>query len=254
MEYVVKFQHNVPVAIQKRSNARTSPELSFPLKREAMFYTGKWFPACAGKTLYMIEWRNSDAMVPRVRGEDTSLAVPYQSQQLSGGSMTEQQGNLYAPPQARVEDVHAEGDFELAGRGTRFGAAFIDGLIYLAVYFAVLIPVIGVNFQQMATMGAGKQIMMQILGMAIFLGLNGYLLAKNGQTIAKKLLSIKIVRSDGSPADFRRIVLLRLLPAWLVAMVPFLGIFLVMIDPLFIFRESRKCVHDSIADTIVVKA
>ena len=36
-------------------------------------------------------------------------------------------------------------------------------------------------------------------------------------------------------------------------MVPLLGILYTIVDALFIFAESRQCLHDKIADTIVVK-
>ena len=169
--------------------------------------------------------------------------------------MSEQQGNLYAPPEARVDDVHAEGELELAGRGTRLGAAIVDGLIYGAVFWLMMLFVFRISFQEMTTVTIGKQVLMQIGGIVIFTMLNGYWLAKNGQTIAKKLMNIKIVRSDGSAAGLGRIVLLRLAPIWLIALIPVVGgVVTGLIDPLLIFRQSRKCLHDTIADTIVVKA
>lgn len=169
--------------------------------------------------------------------------------------MPEQQGNLYAPPEARVDDVHADGDLDLAGRGTRLGAAIVDGLIQGAVFWLMMLFVFRISFLEMAAVTIGKQVLLQIGGIAIFLILNGYLLARNGQTIAKKLLNIKIVRSDGSAAGIGRIVLLRLAPVWLMTLIPVVGMLVVgLVDPLLIFRQSRKCLHDTIADTIVVKA
>ena len=169
--------------------------------------------------------------------------------------MSEQQGNLYAPPQARVDDVHAEGELELAGRGTRLAAAIVDGLIYGAVYWLIILFVFRIIVKEMADLPIASQVLLQIGGIVIFTILNGYLLAKNGQTIAKKLFNIKIVRSDGSAAGLGRIVLLRLAPTWLMALIPVAGVVVAgLVDPLLIFRESRKCLHDTIADTIVVKA
>jgi uncharacterized RDD family membrane protein YckC len=172
-----------------------------------------------------------------------------------GDGMSEQKGNLYAPPEARVDDIQAEGELELAGRGTRLGAAIVDSLIQGAVYWLMMLFVFSISFQEMATVAFGKQVLMQTGGIFVFLILNGYFLAKNGQTIAKKLLNIKIVRSDGSAAGLGRIILLRLAPVWLAMLVPYVGMLVTgLVDPLLIFRQSRKCLHDTIADTIVVKA
>lgn len=76
-----------------------------------------------------------------------------------------------------------------------------------------------------------------------------YVLA-NGQTIAKKWLGIKVVRTDGSRASFARIFWLRNLLNLALSIMPLYGI----IDSLFIFNESRQCLHDKIADTVVVNA
>ena len=35
--------------------------------------------------------------------------------------------------------------------------------------------------------------------------------------------------------------------------IPFVGFIFTIVDPLFIFQESRRCVHDLIADTLVIK-
>ena len=77
--------------------------------------------------------------------------------------------------------------------------------------------------------------------------------ARNGQSIAKKLLHIKVVRRDGSRASVSRIFWLRNVVNTLIGMVPLLGILYTIVDALFIFAESRQCLHDKIADTIVVK-
>jgi uncharacterized RDD family membrane protein YckC len=76
------------------------------------------------------------------------------------------------------------------------------------------------------------------------------LVARYGQTIAKRMLDIKVVRSDGSQASLGRIFWLRNVVNTLLGVIPLCSI----IDPLFIFGERRRCIHDLIADTIVVKA
>jgi hypothetical protein len=40
----------------------------------------------------------------------------------------------------------------------------------------------------------------------------------------------------------------------LLALIPILGNVVALADPLLIFRDNHKCLHDELADTIVVKA
>ena len=75
-----------------------------------------------------------------------------------------------------------------------------------------------------------------------------YLLATSGQTIGKKLLMIRIVSESGSLPGFLRAVVLRNWVRALLSLIPFFG----LIDVLFIFSDSRKCLHDYIAGTKVV--
>jgi uncharacterized RDD family membrane protein YckC len=76
------------------------------------------------------------------------------------------------------------------------------------------------------------------------------LVARYGQTMGKRLLEIRVVRSDGSQASLGRIFWLRNVVNGLLKLIPFYG----LVDVLLIFGERRQCIHDLIADTIVVKA
>jgi uncharacterized RDD family membrane protein YckC len=72
--------------------------------------------------------------------------------------------------------------------------------------------------------------------------------------MAKRLFKIKVVRSDGSRCSLPRIVFARFLPVALFCSIPYVGWGAGLIDPLFIFGDDSRCLHDHIADTIVVKA
>jgi uncharacterized RDD family membrane protein YckC len=76
-----------------------------------------------------------------------------------------------------------------------------------------------------------------------------YVLA-NGQSIGKRITGIKITRTDGSRASLGRIFWLRNVVNGLLSLIPLYG----LIDALFIFAETRQCLHDKIADTIVINA
>ena len=88
------------------------------------------------------------------------------------------------------------------------------------------------------------------VGFAVWCWLTITYMHRNGQSIAKKLLGIKVVRSDGSPASLGRLIWLRNVLNWFISIVPLYGV----VDSLFIFGEAHQCLHDKIADTIVVKA
>jgi uncharacterized RDD family membrane protein YckC len=76
---------------------------------------------------------------------------------------------------------------------------------------------------------------------------------KNGQTIGKKLLGIRMVNNDtGRIADLVRLLAWRYLPVTIVSLIPFIGGILALIDVLFIFGGDRRCLHDYIANTRVI--
>jgi uncharacterized RDD family membrane protein YckC len=166
--------------------------------------------------------------------------------------------NPYAPPRAAVLDiVDPQGPTVAAERGTRLGAAFLDGIIFSGMVYlpvAVAAVVAGVGGQATRQDNAGA--IFAVFGVVAFAGfivwcwLTVKYVKNNGQSIAKKLLGIKVVRADGSPAALGRIFWLRNFVNGLVSIIPLYG----LIDVLFIFGESRRCLHDKIADTIVIRA
>lgn len=169
-------------------------------------------------------------------------------------SISATQGNVYAPPEARVDDVVPDGELQLADRSTRLVAAILDGIILWILNMLAMIP-LGLNMfsPDAKPPSFSSIILMTLIGLFMYLAVNGYLLARDGQTVGKKLMKIRILRSDGEKATFGRLIGLRLLPLWLVNLIPLIGGICALADVLFIFRDSRKCLHDNIADTVVVK-
>lgn len=169
---------------------------------------------------------------------------------------TSNSANPYAPPRAEVRDAVTRDEAELAGRGERLGAAILDGLIGTVLVFLPLM--LGADFNKLMAgdvtglsgMGAG----LAVLDALILIGITIYLVQKNGQTIGKKIVGIKVVRSDFSRASLGRIFWLRNVVNAIPGMIPYVGNVYALVDHLFIFGESRQCVHDKIADTVVVKA
>lgn len=160
--------------------------------------------------------------------------------------------NPYAAPDAEVE-VDNQGLNELAGRGRRLGGSIIDGMLMLLFLFPAMF---GVGYWEKAM--AQEETVMDVvlvggIGVAVFLALNGYLLATSGQTLAKRLLKMRIVSvQDNRILPIGKLVALRYLPFWIIAQVPVIGPLMGLVNPLFIFGEERRCLHDHLAGTKVV--
>jgi uncharacterized RDD family membrane protein YckC len=172
--------------------------------------------------------------------------------------------NNYAPPKSFVADVAAgEEDLAKATRGSRFAAAFVDGLIFGIPFipaYIVSVPALTHLGKQnkyavwAALAGSGGWFYFALLVSLCTLTVTAVLVYRNGQTIGKKLNSIKVVRKDGSRATFARIFGLRYLLNTVFGLVPVVGPLYGLIDVLFIFGAPKRCCHDYLADTIVVEA
>jgi uncharacterized RDD family membrane protein YckC len=166
--------------------------------------------------------------------------------------------NPYAPPRAAVLDIadpHASA--VPADRGTRLGATMLDGIIFaLMVYAPIMMAAIAGGAAGRATGDGGVGaifvlcVVLAVVGFIAWCWLTIKYVKRNGQTIAKKLLAVKVVRSDGSAVSLGRVFWLRNIVNGLISIVPLYG----LVDVLFIFGESRQCLHDKLADTVVVKA
>ena len=103
--------------------------------------------------------------------------------------------NIYAPPKAELESVSSE-EFQLAGRWARLGGAMIDSATILMVTFPIMYYS---GFWEKAatqTLAPTDSIILGIMGFLFFLVFHGYLLAKHGQTIGKKIVGTRIVSNE----------------------------------------------------------
>jgi uncharacterized RDD family membrane protein YckC len=168
--------------------------------------------------------------------------------------MTDAADQRFAPPQSYVADP-ATGEMVLATRGTRFLSALVDGIIGAAVVWAVyMIPPLGALLaeQEARSLWAWNPLSL-LVGTAVFLLVQGWPLLTRGQTLGKMLFKLRIVRSDGSKPDAWRLLGLRYGIGLLMGLNTVIVMIYSLIDSLLIFRASRKCLHDSIADTQVIK-
>ncbi len=171
--------------------------------------------------------------------------------------------NPYAAPTSLPGPPVPTSDNDLADRGARFGAAFLDGLLIGAITLPVQL-LTGFFFRsQTQDATTVEQLLMILFNVLVILLLNGYLLFKRGQTIGKMALGIQIVDyRTGRLLPPLRVYVYRYL--WLTplgilaAVIPGLVDDLilnvvVLVDIIMIFGRERRCLHDYIAGSKVVK-
>lgn len=164
---------------------------------------------------------------------------------------TSEEDGLYNPYQAPRADVYepaaGKGQLELADAGMRLLAQIINNLLFAVMIVVGFIPFFTLG--QGEEPGCGHFGLMAIMAM-VWCSWNWSWLAKYGQSVGKRMLNMRVVMSNGEPATMGRLVGMRLFVGrGILGIIPFYG----LVDALFIFRDDRRCVHDHVADTIVVR-
>lgn len=170
--------------------------------------------------------------------------------------------NQYAPPKSVVSDVGSPDSLDKAGRGARLGAAWLDGIIgslgWIPGYLQLISAQRGMKAAKVGLADVfaamGPWLYLGIAWTLVVLAVTLVLMKRNGQTMGKKLVGIKVVRTDGSAVSLPRIFLLRFLVNTLFTWIPVAGRLYSLVDCLLIFGNDRRCVHDHLADTIVINA
>jgi uncharacterized RDD family membrane protein YckC len=146
----------------------------------------------------------------------------------------------------------------------RIVAAFIDGILGLAAilvpFFAPLMSVFVKgkgNTDPAALLTDLGYVAFAIGILTVFIWIvQIFLLTKNGQTVGKKLLRIRIVRIDTNDnGGFVTNVLKRLILHFVLMSLPVIGQIYTFLDILFFLRRAdRRALHDVVAGTNVVEA
>jgi len=161
--------------------------------------------------------------------------------------------NPYAPPKAPVQDIappDAPHTLPLALRRTRLWALLVDMVPMIAV-LALLNALTPWEWLKPEP-DVVDTLLNLVVGLSVFLALHGWFLATRGQTLGKALLRLRMVRPDGSPASFARLAGLRYSLPYVFVAIPVVGLLYSLVDCLCIFGKARRCLHDRIADTVVV--
>jgi uncharacterized RDD family membrane protein YckC len=181
------------------------------------------------------------------------------------------------PPEVPVFDagqsLAPEPEAELAGRGARTGAACINAFLY----FLSMMPggvLTGLRLlkehpeiargvplrpDQIDLAALAPTVVWIYVGLAFVMLVQCIFLATRGQNIGKLIADVRVVSVlDDGPAGFLRAGVVRfVLPVVLIFLLNaffLLGFVVLVVDYCFMFRADRRCLHDLIAGTRVVKA
>jgi uncharacterized RDD family membrane protein YckC len=174
-----------------------------------------------------------------------------------------------------IIDINPKEEIILAERSQRFFAFLID-LIFSAIVSTLIGAILGLIFNNSST-----STIVAIASISIICLIQGKLLLSNGQTIGKKLLSIRILDSTTLEIpSLYQILIKRYLLFWQLPnilaifilpdagavanltssadisdgarLISILG-FIVLAQCLLIFRSDRRCGHDLLSRTVVEK-
>lgn len=175
----------------------------------------------------------------------------YGSQQAYGGTH-----GTYAPPYGQHGGYAPSfgygaiaRPYEMADRGTRLLAAILDTVCLYGPFFVSVM--LGVMVGDAAIIGG---VLLGIAGLLAVAIVQIVMLCQRGQSIGKRALGIRIVKMDtGENGGGVTNVLLRGFVPGLLGMVPYIGPVFSVVNICFIFAADKRCVHDHIASTVVVR-
>ena len=180
-------------------------------------------------------YEGCDGWIPLTSIPDLQISLP-------DIPLPKQAAQAPAPPMA-----------ELASRGRRLMAVLVDGVVSLLLAIPGVIVAIGPVFngsEEPDPLG----IVLIGLAMILLTIVQAVLISKRGQSVGKIALGIRIAHSvDGSNPGFLMGFLIRTFVPQIIYQVPFLGFLFLLVDSCFIFSEQRQCIHDLMAETVVLK-
>lgn len=135
----------------------------------------------------------------------------------------------------------------------RLGAHLVD----VSAFILPGLIIVAASMLVLGTTGAVEEaVVLTVCGLnaAVVFGIDIYLLNRYGQSIGKRWFGIMIISRNGSKVPVGVIVGLRNLGPMFLSQIPLFGPVFALVDLLFILREDRRCIHDHMAGTQVVRA
>ncbi|WP_314367812.1 RDD family protein [Neisseria cinerea] len=190
----------------------------------------------------------------------------------------EERNNYIGAAGAGRSDIQ-EIEVTVAGAGDRILAALLNQLFTFLVLLVPFVGLIAFAIKNEGRIGSGEEMFGLLLGTTSFwVGLAGilaytviqiYYMSRDGQSLGKKIMRIRVLKTDGRNPGFVGTVLVREI-AWsvLVAIIAaIIGLiagengenainllaFLANLVLLFMVKRDRRTLYDILADTVVVK-
>lgn len=136
-----------------------------------------------------------------------------------------------------------------AHRLTRLAGAVIDVLLLIAVTAGVY----GLMGLSLSTELNEHRTLTKLSALPLFFLLQGWTLFTRGQTLGKIVVDIRIVQGRSTHRPKPAQLLMRYVPLLLLAAVPKIGPVIVLVNAVWIFGRQRRCLHDHLADTRVIR-
>lgn len=158
--------------------------------------------------------------------------------------------NPYAPPQVAIVSERPASGLQLASHGDRLLAALLN--VVFVILCLVPTTVLWVSHSgSMTDQVISQGVIVGVACLTTYVIYNAYLLSVRGQSLPKKIMGIRIVTHPDSdmPGAGKAFWMRGALNFVIANCVPLYG----LVDLCFIFREDRRCIHDLIAGTQVVK-
>ena len=161
--------------------------------------------------------------------------------------------NVYASPQAELFEKDANVDFVLASRWQRLIASLVDTFIQMLIIMPLMYFTGGFEvIMEGAVNSLAYELTILAISLAVFAAINGKFLLRDGQTVGKKAVGIKIVDNGDLPVSMSNL-LKRYAMYFLPGYIPVVGQLISFVSVLFIFGKEKRCLHDYVGNTKVIQ-
>lgn len=150
------------------------------------------------------------------------------------------------------EDIESTDVSVLASRWDRLCASLVDALTISPITIPLIYFTGGFDgISKGIKPSLSYSLTMALISTAIFLIIHGKFIVRDGQTLGKKALKIKIVKTNGQHADIPTLAK-RYGFFWCIPQIPAIGEIINTVNILFIFSKSKRCLHDHVGGTKVI--